>query len=165
MKQKFLLLLLATYSFVFSQQKSFDIEWSAPNSMSTGSFVIKIPSFNKENYAYDIENGIQFISHWEQKERVNESSVRISNVKYSRITKSELFDLNINTIPSELSYSIKNSKARDKQFVFFRLSPIIKDGLGSYKKIISFQINYTNASSSSQRFTFGKRARSSMPIS
>src|SRR5690606_10938262 len=73
---------------------------------------------------------------------INESSIAITNVSYSNISKSELGDLDINKLPNELKFSLKNSKSRDKQYAFFKLSPIIKNADGSFKKITSFQISY-----------------------
>lgn len=165
MKQKFLLLLLVINSVAFSQQKKFDITWEVPQTMSTGSYTIKTPSFNKENFVYNNEDGVQFVAQWQSVRGINESSIKLSNIKYSNITKSELFDLNLKSIPTELKYSIKNSKARDKQFAFFQLSPIIKAENGAYKKVVSFQLNYSESNNNTQRSVFGKTSRSSKVIS
>ncbi|MEP1487606.1 MAG: type IX secretion system sortase PorU [Algibacter sp.] len=165
MKQKILLLLLLISSVASSQQKNFDITWETSQTMSTGSYTIKIPSFNKENFVYNNEDGLQFVAQWQSIRKVNESSIGLSNVKYSNITKAELFGLNLKSIPTELKYSLKNSNARDKQFAIFQLSPIVKDENGTYKKVVSFQLNYNESTMNTQRSVISKTFKSSKVIS
>ncbi len=143
MKKKFLLLLYITSVSVFAQQQKFEINWEASQKISGGSYSLEIPSFNKENLSFSFDDGLLFVSQWSISNTINESSVTISNITYASISRSELKDLNIETIPTQLKYSLKNSAAREKQFAVFQLSPIIKDANGSYKKITSFQINYS----------------------
>ena len=156
MKQKFLLLLILVTNIALSQQKSFKVVWEPFKVMSTGSFTIKVPSFNQDNFVYTNEDGLQFIAQWQSNRNIDESSIRLSNVKYKSITKAELLDLDVNSIPTKLKYSIKNSNGRDKQFAFFQLSPIIKDENGTYKKITAFQVNYNDFASNAKRSNFRK---------
>ena len=142
MKEKFLGLLLFTCALVFSQQKQFSITWEGAQTMSTGSYSITLPAFNAENYNWDIDNGLLFVSQWETNAPINESSLVINNPTYGSIAQSELLDLDITKIGSELNYSIKNAYARNKQYAFFQITPIIKDGNGGFKKLISFSITY-----------------------
>jgi len=143
MRKKFLLLLYITCVSVFAQQQKFEINWETSQKISGGSYTLEIPSFNKENLSFSFEDGLLFVSQWPISNTINESSVTISNITYASISRSELKDLNIETIPTQLKYSLKNSAAREKQFAVFQLTPIIKDANGSYKKITSFQINYS----------------------
>lgn len=145
MKEKLLLLLfLISTITVFSQQKKYVIAWETPQVISGGNYTIEIPSFKKENFSYDFDDGLLFVSQWKLSSLINESSVKITNVSYSVISKSDLKDLNLNKIPNKLKFSLKNSKSRDKLYAHFQLSPIIKDVNGSYKKITSFQLNYNS---------------------
>jgi hypothetical protein len=143
MRKKFLLLLYITCVSVFAQQQKFEINWETSQKISGGSYTLEIPSFNKENLSFSFEDGLLFVSQWPISNTINESSVTISNITYASISRFELKDLNIETIPTQLKYSLKNSAAREKQFAVFQLTPIIKDANGSYKKITSFQINYS----------------------
>ena len=63
--------------------------------MSTGSYTVNIPSFNKENFVYNNEDGVLFVAQWQSIRNINESSISLSNIKYNTITKAELFDLDI----------------------------------------------------------------------
>ena len=143
MRKKFLLLLYITCVSVFAQQQKFEINWETSQKISGGSYTLEIPSFNKENLSFSFEDGLLFVSQWPISNTINESSVTISNITYASISRFELKDLNIETISTQLKYSLKNSAAREKQFAVFQLTPIIKDANGSYKKITSFQINYS----------------------
>ena len=156
MKKKFLLLLYITSVSVFAQQQKFDITWEASQKISAGSYSLEIPSFNKEHLSFDFETGLMFIAQWETTSVINEASVLLSNVTYESITKSELKDLDINTIPVKLKYSLKNSYAREKQYAVFELAPIIKDANGVFRKIISFEINYSVGSNLSKTTEINK---------
>lgn len=146
MKEKILLLFLIISTTVFSQQKRFAINWDGYKTISTGNYSLIIPSFNANNFSYNFDNGLLFVAQWKITKPVNESSIKVSNVSYASISKEELKDLNINTIDSELKFTLKNSKGRTDQFAYFQITPIIKDNNGSYKKVQSFQIDYnTNA--------------------
>ncbi|WP_303318211.1 type IX secretion system sortase PorU [Flavivirga abyssicola] len=166
MKEKFLFLLLISCSItLFGQQKKYTITWKASKVISNGSYTIEIPSFNDENFSYGFEEGILFVDQWKTNQLINESSVAINNVVYASISKTNLKDLDLNTIPNKLEYSLKNSIARDKQYAFFELSPIIKDSRGNYKKVVSFQLSYRNGSITNRISSSNKRFKTSKVIS
>ena len=149
MKKKilFLLLMISTV-LLFAQQKRYTIVWENYQTLSGDSFSYEVPAFNKEYYNFDLEEGLMFVDQWESNGVVNESSVLVNNVTYLPISKVDLKDLDINKIPNKLTFSLKNSTARNKKYVLFQLSPIIKDENGSFKKVTSFKINYKNGSDS-----------------
>src|SRR5690606_40556108 len=60
-------------------------------------------------------------------------------------------DLDIESLPSELTYQLKTSVARDNMHAFFILSPIIKEANGSIKKVTSFSVTYSNGRLPSNR--------------
>ncbi|MFG6685669.1 type IX secretion system sortase PorU [Mariniflexile sp. HNIBRBA6329] len=159
MKEKILFLLCISCSVIFAQQQKFTINWGASQKISGGTYTLEIPSFNKENFSFGFDEGLQFVAQWATSNSVNESSVSVSNVSYTSISKNELKDLDINTIPTELTFSLKNSIARDKQFAVFQLSPIIKEGNGSFKKITSFLLNYTVGGSANRISSFNKTSQ------
>ncbi|MGC1204692.1 MAG: type IX secretion system sortase PorU [Flavobacteriaceae bacterium] len=158
MKEKLLLLFLISTAILFAQQKTYTITWEAPKKMSTGSFSIEIPSFNTQNFTFDFDTGLQFVDQWEISSEVNETSITINNVSYTSITKAELKDLDINKIPNQLKFNLKNSKSRHKLYALIQLSPIIKDENGNFKKVTSFQINYNTSKNivSNKAFTNSK---------
>ena len=164
MKERFLLLFLITSVVVFSQQKKYTIKWEEPQTISGGNFSFKIPSFNEENFSYDFDNGLQFVAQWKISNGIDESSVSLSNVSYTSISKQELKDLEINKISKTLKFSLKNSYSRINKYALFELSPIIKEANGTYKKVTSFQINYSEGGNAS-RSSINKFSNASKVIS
>ena len=148
MKKILILLTIFSYTIVFSQQKRFDLNWSNSKTIVADSYSKVIPYFlPEENYNYSLSNGVQFSSQWKINGSINENSVTINNVKYSPISKSELKDLNIKTIPNSLKYSLKNSKARNESYAVLNVSAIVNNN-GAYSKVTSFTVNYNNSNQS-----------------
>ena len=148
MKKKILILLLLISAGGHAQQKRYNIVWEKPQTLLGENFSIEVPSFNEAYFNYSLDEGILFVDQWESKGLVNESSITITNVVYQSISKIDLKDLELNKIPTKLSFKLKNSVSRNKTYTFFQLSPIIKDKNGSYKKITSFQLNYKKGAES-----------------
>ncbi len=162
MKKKILFLLLIASTGLFAQQKQYNLVWDRVETLSGDSFSLEVPAFNKKNFSYDGDEGVLFIDQWESKSLINESSIEVSNVTYQSISKTALKDLDLNIIPNKLQYSLENSIARDKIYTFFKCSPIIKDENGNYKKVMSFQINYSSKSKLLKRNTGSKVISSSV---
>ncbi|MGB5420459.1 type IX secretion system sortase PorU [Algibacter sp.] len=156
MKKKILFLLLMISTSAFTQQKQYNIVWGDSQKLSGDSFSIEVPTFNKELFNYDLDKGLQLNDQWESKISVNESSATLSNVVYKSISKAELKDLDVNTIPKELNFSLKNSTSRNKKYVTFQITPIIRDENGSFKKITSFNLNYKNGLNVNRTGVFAK---------
>jgi hypothetical protein len=152
MKERFLLFTFFVSVFVFSQQKKYTVVWGGLQTMSSGSYALKIPSFNNDNFIYDLDKGLLFVDQWKTSGFVNESSVSVTNVSYSSISKNDLGDLDVDQVSSELQFNLKNTSARGDQFAFFQLSPIVKDADG-FKKVTSFTLNYDTAASRNSSFS------------
>ncbi|MCX7551919.1 type IX secretion system sortase PorU [Xanthomarina sp. F2636L] len=144
MKKKLLFLTFFATLVIYSQQKQFQIVWEGEKVLSAGSYSVIVPSFNEANFNYSDTEGLQYISQWKINQAVDASSVNVENVTYANISRSELKNVNIETIPTKLTYSLKTSLARDQMFAYFILSPIIKDANGTFKKVTSFSISYSN---------------------
>jgi hypothetical protein len=149
MKKKFTLFAFFITSFIFSQQRIYTIDWSDFKTLSVGDFSIQIPSFNNDNFSFDLDEGLLFVAQWKIAGFIDESNVTLSNVSYSNISKSDLKDLDVNKIPKKLQFQLKNSKARNDQFAYFQLSPIISDGTEGFKKVTSFTVNYNTKGTNS----------------
>jgi len=144
--KKYLLLVFFSSITLYGQQKTFSLDWIASEIIATESSSIEVPFFNKEFCVFDSDLGLQFVAQWEIATTVNETSVAISKVNYSNMSMSDLKALDVKKIPSKLTYTLKNSVARGKQFAMLQLSPIIKEN-GVFKKVLSFQLNYKNGTS------------------
>ncbi|WMI66145.1 type IX secretion system sortase PorU [Aestuariibaculum sp. YM273] len=150
MKEKILFILFLISAFAFGQQKTFNLTWKPSKTISSDTYTLELPGFNDENFSYDFTEGLRFVSQWSTSSTVDESSLAISNVVYASISKQELKDLDVSTLTSNLKFSLKNAIARDKRYVLFQITPIIKDANGTFKKVMSFQINYSQGGNTSK---------------
>ncbi|PWI31290.1 peptidase C25 [Flavobacteriaceae bacterium LYZ1037] len=157
MKKKFVFLLFFVTLIAFSQQKQFEINWEGSKVLSTESFKLSVPSFNKANFNFSLTDGLQFVSQWSISQIIDENSVSINNVQYATITRAELKDLNVETIPNELTYSLKTSIARNSYSAYLVLSPIVKTSENTYKKVVSFSVFYSNGRFNTNNSRFQNR--------
>ncbi|NRD20967.1 type IX secretion system sortase PorU [Winogradskyella eckloniae] len=146
MKKSYSIIFLL-FSFVcFGQQKQFIINWDGSVTLETAQSKIEIPSFDAEHLNYDSENGLTFFAQWDANSgAIDDNAVELVNVVYETIAKSELKDLDPILIPSSTQHKLYNTNARGKRALYFVMSPIIKDN-GSYKKVKSFTLLYSNLS-------------------
>ncbi len=154
MKKLLFSVILLTTFISYSQQKQFTIDWNGTRILSTGSSKVEVPSFNDSNFSFDHISGIKYIAVWNATGLINESSLKVTNISYETISKNELKDIRLETIPKKIQALIKNTNSRDKRSVYFEMSPIINDN-GIYKKVKSFTLSYNfnqaNRSGSSRR--------------
>ncbi|NCQ15657.1 MAG: hypothetical protein GW810_12835, partial [Flavobacteriales bacterium] len=80
MKKKLLLVVFFTSACVFSQQKKFTVDWNGFQTLSAQTFSVNVPSFNRENFSFSYEEGLQFVSQWKSSEFIDETKVNLTNV-------------------------------------------------------------------------------------
>jgi hypothetical protein len=165
MKKNIFIILLMFSVVLHAQQKKYNVVWEESQTLFGANFSISIPSFNKEHQTYNDNDGLLFVDQWKSQQLVNESSVSLSNVNYQSISISELKDLDLSKIPNELKFSLKNSISRNKNYIYFQCTPIVKDTNGVYKKIISFQLNYKFEASKKRVLSSNKVFSSSKVVS
>jgi len=141
MKKALFSLILLSFFLSYSQQKQFSIKWEGVQTLYTSSSKVTVPSFNKENFSFNDVSGLKYVSQWESSQMVDENSLIFTNVKYTPIGLEALKDINLKTIPKQITGVLKNASARGKRFIFLEISPIIKDN-GGFKKVLSFTASY-----------------------
>ncbi|WP_452223583.1 type IX secretion system sortase PorU [Lacinutrix chionoecetis] len=152
MKKILFVITVLLCTLVYSQQKKFSIDWDTAKTFNTEGYSLTLPNFSPtKHYSYDADNGIAFVAQWETNAPVNERSVKLINVQYTSISVNELGDLDVKTIPSTITYSLKNSIARAERYAILTVSPIVKIGNNTFKKVTSFSLNYENGSTTSLR--------------
>lgn len=140
--KKYLLLPLVIISFFsYSQQKQFDISWEKTKILETSTSRIEVPSFDEKHFSFSHKMGLTFFAQWEETSKINENSVQLSQVSYANISKSELKDLPLETIPNAPKITLKNSIDRNKVSAYLEITPIINDR-GVYKKVTTFSVSY-----------------------
>ena len=141
-------LLLFSFSLTcFAQQKGkVRINWIEKTEISFGSYKMNVPQFSSDSFYFDsYKKTISYLLNLPQSGSVDENSLQITNLVYETIAIEKLGDLDRKAIPTSAKATLKSTLARDKNFAFISLSPIIKEG-DSFKKIISFSYFFANIS-------------------
>ncbi len=151
MKKIILTINLLVTVFCYSQMRKVDLTWQDAKTFTTEETAVVVPYFTPQNnYNYAFIGNVNYVDQWQVSTPIDENSVTITNVIYASILKEELKDLKVSNIPNTLQYTLKNTLARDRQYAVLNVSPIIRDGNNSFKKIISFTVSYKHRKTSSK---------------
>lgn len=147
MKKAILLFVFAAMPLLASaQSKDITIFWGS----STGS----TPGFSQEKPTSPEVEGSDLLqlhfapgppvytTQWKDANFANPNSARVSNVRYGPLSSEELKKIDREAVPTQLSYTIGSTRARDELYTIFTLSPIVKRG-GGFQKVLSFTVDYT----------------------
>ena len=127
--------------FGFSQSQTFNINWTGTSVISTTSKSIEVPYFDIENHNFSFEKGLLFSKQWTINGLINENSGKITNLETIEISKSELKQLPLNTIPNGPQLIVSNALSRDETNGALEIYPIFYNK-GVLTKIIQFTIEY-----------------------
>lgn len=149
MMKNFLLFVFALFVSMqlAAQQRDITINWSGKLGQKKTVFAQKEQqTINKKNLLASVNlevtnDDIVYTEQWEESFYINENTVSVSNLIFENLTASELLKLNKNLVPSELSYSLKSTRARNRQVSVFSITPIINDN-GVYKRVVSLTVAY-----------------------
>jgi len=134
-----------------AQTKSISIDWGNKTSKSTDVQVKKASISLKDKALASLrlqlsESTLVYNEQWEDTSFADPSSLQVTNIQYGTLSSEELKKINKNLVPTTPKYSIQSSKARSIIYTNVSISPVVKSG-GSYKKILSFTLNYKKNSS------------------
>ena len=153
MKKIILITLLLFCSILFSQQKNIVLNWDGYQTMKADTYSVTVPHFlPKENFDFNIDQGVFYVNQWISDLPVNENTVTLNNLAFQTVSREELKGLKLSSIPDTLEYSLKNSKGRLKNYVVFKLKPYVKDG-NTIKRVTSFVLNYSNQNNNQRSFS------------
>ena len=140
---KRLILFAALYCFHFgtSQTQRFNINWGESITLDTYNNAIEIPSFDSKNFNFSHNNGITFSAQCNVNGRIDERSVELKSIESIEISKTELKQLPLSSIPNQPSLKVTNAIYRDTYKGHVEISPIYYEK-GVLKKIIRFSISY-----------------------
>ncbi|MEN8816165.1 MAG: type IX secretion system sortase PorU [Nonlabens sp.] len=115
------------------------VEWQSFKSFDIGNQQLKIPFFN-QNHEFS-DGKLFWIKSFEIKQKADEFSLSISNLRTQNVSSADLGQLDKSKIPSEFQYSLRNALSRKRNYAQISISPIYKQG-NQYKKVISFDYKY-----------------------
>ena len=134
---------IALFCFCFgsTQTQIFDITWDESTILSTNNSSIELPSFDSKNYNFSHKNGITFSAQWNINGRIDERSAELKSIESIEISKKDLKQLPLSTIPNIPSLKVINANYRDHSKGHVEISPIFYEN-GILKKIIRFSVSY-----------------------
>ena len=140
---KRLLPFVALFSIYFgtAQTQSFDINWAGSTTLSTPNSSIELPSFDSKNFNFSHGNGIIFSAQWKVSGRIDERSAQLETLETIEISKKDLKQLPVSSIPNTPSLKITNAVYRNNSKGQVEISPIFYEN-GILKKIIRFSVSY-----------------------
>lgn len=138
---------LCCFYFGTTQTQSFDINWGESITLSTNNSAIELPSFDSKNFNFSHKNGLTFSAQWNISGRLDERSAELKSIESVEISKTDLKQLPLATIPNKPSLRVTNAVYRNSSKGQLEISPIFFEN-GILKKIIRFSISYqTNTQS------------------
>ncbi|KAF2340002.1 type IX secretion system sortase PorU [Flavobacterium tistrianum] len=146
MKQAYLIYFFLIPILSFSQTNgAITIDWQNKKEVNYGENKIIIPYFSGSSFRFDItKKSIMLLQNLNQRGLSNGNSAQISNIVYESISRVDLGDLAPENIPEKPNESVIVTNARDIQYSFLSLSPIIREG-NNYKRIKSFSYFINNS--------------------
>jgi len=135
------LTLILFYINNYSQSLQIEVDWVGEEQYNIGKKSLNIPvSKNfKNNYSYGDYYSI--VKQWESDKYIDNSSVIISNIKYSEIDIDRFKGLDKNKFNNQININFNSSVSKNKIFSYLELEPIIFEN-GVYKRVESFEVNY-----------------------
>lgn len=127
---------------VFAQSKQITLDWGDNKKSSI-----------RGQQSAIIENSIHYSTTenlyskvWKDDSFVSPNSLRLSNVVYETILATSLAEIDVQNLPNQIEYTISSNRARNEIYTTLSLSPIINQN-GVYRKVVSFNIDYTKSPS------------------
>ncbi len=125
-----------------AQSREIKLLWQDPKPYAHALEQKNIPFFDSQNYNFNpISNTLLYIESVNVSSAVDPSSLNITQINYETIGVSDLKDLPISDLPTQINASLQNVYARDRVKLSFSFSPIIKEGQ-NIKRVTSIQYTY-----------------------
>ena len=134
-------LFLFNFYSIASQEKLININWVENKAYISEFNKFNVPYFDNYTHNFEPSSGIALITQWNESYLIDSNSVKIDKLNYETIDVNSLGNLNVNSIPSELKFTLNNSLSIDSRSVYLELNPFINDN-GVIKKITSASISY-----------------------
>lgn len=142
-----LLLLISSYVSFAQQRDNVTIEWIDNSGIYSEQVQIKAPIFKSSRFQFDYEKkAVLFNLKIPVSGFADEGSLQITNIVYETISREQLGDLRITSIPSSIEARIKNMNNSASQKAVLSLSPIIKSG-NTFQRVKSFTYSFSTTAS------------------
>ena len=114
MKKLFLIFFLLISSCLFAQQsETLLLDWSKEATYTMEDYSFKVPQFQVENFDIDLDEKKVSCTKIIDLNTTN-VSISVTNVVYKTISIAEMYDLNLQLIPSTINFKSEITKARNQ---------------------------------------------------
>lgn len=152
-KITFLLLFISSYVSFAQQRDNVTIEWIDNSGIYSEQIQVKAPIFKSSSFQYDYgKKAISFIRKIPVAGFADESSLQITNIIYETISREQLGDLRVTSIPSTIGATLTNMNNPASQKAVLALSPIIKSGTG-FQRVKSFTYSFSTTANRPSRYS------------
>lgn len=149
-KKAFLIFSILSALNVFAQSKQITLDWVDNSVTLLGAQQSPVI----ENTLHYNTSDNLYSKVWKDDSFVIPNSLRISNVVYKTISVNSLAEIDIQTLPSQIKYTISSNRARNEIYTTISITPILNQN-GVYKKVVSFNIEYTKSLAEPKRSNIG----------
>lgn len=123
---------------LWAQKNRYVINWESPVEVGVTANSVRVPGFDAEYFSYNPVNGLKYCRSLDLQASFG-SELQLQNVIYESVSRAELFDLNLENLPTDPQFYYQNSNSRGVKAVEFSLAPIVNQN-GILKRVKSFEI-------------------------
>ena len=134
-------LFLFNFYSISSQKKLININWVENKAYISEFNQFSVPYFDNYTHNFEPISGVSLTTQWNESYLIDSNSITVDELNYETIDFNSLGNLNVNSIPSELKFSLNNSLSIDGRSVYLELNPFYNDN-GVIKKVTSASISY-----------------------
>jgi hypothetical protein len=141
-KKVLLILSILSTLNVFAQSRQITLDWG---SASSGSSRIQQASIIENSVHYNTTSNT-YSEVWRDDAFVIPNSLRVTNIVYENISVNKLSELDLQSLPSQVQYTISSNRARNEIYTTLSITPIINQN-GVYRKVVSVNVDYSKSPS------------------
>lgn len=143
-KSLFYILILFSALLHAQQREDVILNWTETTSTTVGDYTVSIPHFDASYMDFNASAGVLLFRYGiAVGGKLDDSSLRITNLVYEDVSAVQLGGLNRANMPSAINAVLSSVNARGQWSARLSLNPIIKSGSG-YKRVKSFTFTYDN---------------------
>ena len=126
---------------IYSQEKSININWVKNKTYLSEFNKFNVPYFDNYTHNFEPDLGVILITQWKDINLIDPNSVSLDKINFETVDVSEIGNLDINSIPNNIDFTLTNSLSKNNKSVYFKLNPFFKEN-NVINRIISFSVLY-----------------------
>ena len=140
MKKLIVIIIFFVINSLFAQSRDYVVNWKINSKKIKQSKPGEIYLFQSKNYVYNVDN-IYFSELWKVHSMIDGSSVKLTDVKYSKLNRGVVNSLDLNDIDESFKATLTSNFGRNQIYALLRINAIIYKN-NQYYKLDSFSVSY-----------------------